>query len=264
MGKVEAQNYLDGIKKQLYEVGVKTEYKLLDGQAANNIIEFAHSQKVNLIVLSSHGGSGLSVWNVSSVVQKIAQKAHLPTLIIRAYQTPLERLDKLHYQNILIPLDSSQRAECALPIATILARHFKARLLVSHVVSRPEIPRRTTPTAEDIALTAQLTERNREEAAKYLQQIEHRLMSKDIDVQTRLLLHNDVASALHELVEQEKVDLLIMIAHGYSGQTKWPYGNVVEKFITYGATPLLIYQDFKPGELVRTQAEAAMEQLKGR
>jgi len=263
MGKFEAQNYLECVNERLRKVGLETNYALLDGQAANSIIEFAHSHQVNLIILSSHGRSGLSVWNVSSVVQKITQRAHLPTLIVQAYHSPLDELDVLQYKNIMIPLDSSQRAECALPIVTRLARHFKAKLLVVHVVSRPEMPRRTTPTAEDISLAGQLSERNREEAAKYLQQIKHRLESKDVDVHTRLLLQDDVASALHGLAEQEKVDLLVMSAHGYSGESKWTYGNVVEKFITYGSTPLLIYQDFKPNELGHTQAEAAMEQHKG-
>jgi nucleotide-binding universal stress UspA family protein len=263
MGKLEAKNYLERINTHLRQSGLQTESKLINGQAANGIIEFAHDSQANLIILSSHGRSGLSVWNVSSVVRKIIQRAYLPTMIVRAYQAPEESITDLNYKRIMIPLDSSQRAECAIPISTRLARYYKAQLLVTHVVSQPEMPRRTPLSKDEITLIDQLIQLNKEEATKYLQQIKNRLKSKDIDVQTHLLLRDDVASALHEVVEQEDVDMVILSAHGYSGKTKWPYGNVVEKFITYGSTPLLIYQDFMPDDLEQTQAETMMEQLKG-
>jgi nucleotide-binding universal stress UspA family protein len=178
-------------------------------------------------------------------------------MIIRAYQTGLPGLSNLRYRTILTPLDSSNRAECVLPVAVRLASHFNARLLISHVVSRPEMPRRTAPTAEDIQLADELTERNRSEAAKYLKQIESRLSCEEVNLQTRLLIKENVASALHGLVEQENIDLVVMSAHGYSGESRWPYGNVVEKFITYGSTPLLIYQDFRPEELGDSQRKVA-------
>ncbi|MEA3398019.1 MAG: universal stress protein [Chloroflexota bacterium] len=47
---------------------------------------------------------------------------------------------------------------------------------------------------------------------------------------------------LHNLVEQVDADLVVLSAHGHSGETRWPYGNVVVSFIGYGATPLLIVQ----------------------
>jgi nucleotide-binding universal stress UspA family protein len=264
MVKIEAQNYLEGIAQLLHQAGLQVDCQLIDGQAANSIIDFAHSKSTDLIILSSHGRSGLSAWNVSSVVQKIVQRAHLPYMIIRAYEPRQDLYSDLKYQTLLVPLDSSQRAECVLPIATRLASYFQARLLVVHVVARPEMPHRMPLSVEDIALADRLTERNCREATKYLEQIKNRLTSKNVNVQTRLLLKDNVAFALHELVEQENVDLVVMSAHGYSGKTRWPYGNVVEKFITYGATPLLIYQDYKPNELDSTHAEIAMRQIKGR
>ena len=125
------------------------------------------------------------------------------------------------------------------------------------------MPRRTPLTVEDDKLSKSLTERNKQEAAKYLAQIENRLRAKTVDVQTRLLLREDISSTLHELADQEEVDLVVMSAHGYSGARKWPYGNIVQKFIAYGSTPLLIYQDFKPNELGLTQAETVLDEHTG-
>lgn len=263
LGRAETERYLDNVASRLARGGLKTQRVLLDGHAANSIIEYAHKHRVELIILSSHGRSGLSAWNVSGVVQKIIQRAHLPTMIVRAYQTIPAGLSAMNYPSILAPLDISQRAECILPIAVKLARQYGARLIFAHIVVQPEMPRRTAPSEEDINLAKQLVDRNHAEATKYLSQVKNRLASQDLRVETRLLVRENTASALAELVIEENVELVVMSAHGYSGETMWPYGNVVEKFIHYGSTPLLIYQDLKPEEFKQTQAEEILTQLKG-
>jgi nucleotide-binding universal stress UspA family protein len=49
--------------------------------------------------------------------------------------------------------------------------------------------------------------------------------------------------ALHQLAEQEHIDLVALSAHGYSGNSQWPYGSMVNNFILYSKAPLFIVQD---------------------
>jgi nucleotide-binding universal stress UspA family protein len=258
--KVEAEAYLGELAGRLHEAGLQMEHKVIEGRAAEQIIEFVRHHHIDLIILSSHGRSGLSGWNVSSVVQKIILRAYVPTMIVRAYQPVARDLTGLRYRRLLVPLDCSQRAECVLPPATTLARFHKSELLLVHVVSKPEMPRRTPPTQEDIELANRIIERNWLEASRYLKQLQSQL---SLDVQTRLLVSDDAAATLHDLVDQENVDLVVLSAHGYSGRTKWPYGSMVVNFIAYGTTPLLIVQDLTPDEVERTQAEVAAREYKG-
>ena len=260
ISKVEARIYLDGWAALLQETGLRTEGTLLEGQAAERIIKFARSHDVNLIILSSHGRSGLSGWNVSGIVQKIILRAYLSTMIVRAYQPASHDLAGLGYRRLLVPLDCSQRAECILPPVTSLARFHKAQPLLVHVVRRPEVICRTPPTQESDKLANQLMEYNQQEAARYFEQIQTRL---PLEAKTRLLVSDNVEMTLHELVEQENIDLVVLSAHGYSGRTKWPYGSVVINFIAYGTTPLLIMQDLSPDEVERTRAEIATREYKG-
>ena len=260
ISKAEARAYLDGLTTRLQEAGLSAENALVEGHAAERIIEFAHGHDVNLTILSSHGRSGLSGWNVSSVVQKIILRAHVPTMIVRAYEPATRDLTGLHYRRLLVPLDCSRRAECVLPPATTLARFHKSELLLANVVSRPEMPRRAPLTQEEIKLANRITELNQLEAVRYLEQFQSRL---SFDARTRLLVGDDVAATLHDLVDQENIDLVVLSAHGYTGGTKWPYGNLVVNFIAYGTTPLLIVQDLPPHEVERTRAEAAATEYKG-
>jgi len=258
--RAEARAYLDGLSTRLQKAGLRTESTLLEGQAAERIIEFVRSHDVSLIILSSHGQSGLSNWNVSSIVQKIILRAYVPVMIVRAYQPVASDLTGLRYRRLLVPLDCSQRAECVLPPATTLSRFHKSELLPVHVVSRPEMVHRAPPTHEDVALADQLPERNRSEAARYMENLQARL---SLDIQARVLVSDNAAATLHDLVEQEEADLVVLSAHGYSGRTKWPYGSMVVNFIAYGTTPLLIVQDLSPDEMELTQAEMATREHKG-
>ena len=70
--KQHAEKYLEGISNRLSEAGLLgVESVILEGNPAGSVIDFARSNNVDLIALSTHGHSGLSGWNVSGVVQKI-------------------------------------------------------------------------------------------------------------------------------------------------------------------------------------------------
>jgi nucleotide-binding universal stress UspA family protein len=259
-GEVEAKAYLDGWTDRLQAAGLRTTNALLEGQAAERIIEFAHDHDVSLVLLSSHGRSGLSEWNVSSVVNKIILRAHTSVMVIRAYRPVASALTGMHYQRVLAPLDCSQRAECVLPLAAVLAHAHEAELLLAHVVSRPGVPHRAPLSQDVIELVHRLTEHNRIEATRYLEELRSQL---SVDIQTRLLISDNASAALHELVAQENVDLVMLGAHGYSSGTRWPYGSMVLNFVAYGTTPLMIVQDLSPDEIERTQAEMAAREHKG-
>jgi nucleotide-binding universal stress UspA family protein len=259
-GRAEAKAYLEELTTRLREAGLRTDNTLVEGRAAERIIEFAYGHDVDLIVLSSHGRSGLSRWNVSSVVQKIILRAYVPTMIVRAYQPVARDLTGLCYRRLLVPLDCSQRAECVLPPATTLARFHKSELLLVHIVSRPEMPRRAPPTQQEVELANRVTELNQLEATRYLEQLQSHV---SLDIRTRLLVSDNATATLHDLVDQEDVDLVALSAHGHSGGTKWPYGSMVVNFIAYGTTPLLIVQDLSPDEVERTRAEVAAREYKG-
>jgi nucleotide-binding universal stress UspA family protein len=241
--KTEAKLYLEKVSARLLKSQLRIDATVLEGLVAESIAEFAQSQGVNLIILSSHGRSGLTQWGISSVAQKIILSAPTSVLIVRANQPAVSELKEQPYRQILVPLDGSQRAENALPLITLLARFHKSRTHILHVVRSPEMARHMPPAQEDVDLSNRIVARNREEAIRYLEQVKSRSHLDCIDVQTHLITSDNAAAALHGLVEQEHIDMVALNAHGYSGNNQWPYGSMVINFILYGKAPLLIVQD---------------------
>ncbi len=247
--KAEAESYLRTLAGRWQGTGLTLKRQMLEGEAAEQIVDFAHSSAMSLIILSSHGQSGLTGCNVGSVVQKIAMRARTSILIVRAYQ---RKSADLRYRRLLVPLDGSQRAEWVWPLATILARAEEAEILLAHVVKPPEMPRRLPPTAEDVELADRVVKRNAEEARRYVEELSAWMPAS---VRGRVMVGEHVPATLHQLADEEGVDLVVLSAHGYSGGTRFPYGGVVTSFITYGSTPVLIVQDLPADEIQPNPAE---------
>ena len=238
INKTEAKLYLEKIGDRLQKSGLQTKSIVLEGPVAESITEFAQNEGMKLVILSSHGRSGLRKWGISSVTHKIILSAPTSVFIVRA-----QKLKEQLYGRLLVPLDGSWRAEIILPMVTQLARYHKSQIQIVHVVKSPEMARHMPPMQEDIDLSNRIVMRNREEALHYLEQVQLRSPLAGIDVQAHLLTNDNPTAALHELVDREQIDMVVLSAHGYSGNNQWPYGSMVNNFILYGKVPLLIVQD---------------------
>jgi len=258
--KVEAKACLNNVAARLGRAGLDPELLLLEGQPAQTIIDYARSHGINLIMMSSHGKTGMSRWNVNSVVRKIIQESLISSMVIRAYNPIVSELDGLRYRKLLVPLDGSLRSECVLPTAVSLTQRHQASLLLGHVVVKPEMPRQTPLNQDDLALIQHFVDRNLAAADDYFK---HLLTRLAVDFVPRVLVRENIAISLHQLVEDEAVDLVVISAHGYSGNAKWPYGSLTTSFIEYGTTPLLIVQDLEPNDLALSRAESAAREMKG-
>jgi len=258
--KVEAEAYLDKLAARLNRVGLQAEKVIPEGLPQERIVEFTRDHGIGLIIISTHGQSGLSGWNVSSVVQKVILHAHVPMMIVRAHTSPATDIAQIRYQRVLVPLDGSQRAECALPLAKKLASFLNSKLLLVHAVVKPEIPRHTLLSEEERQLVDRLTELNQTRADEYLKQLRAQLSP---DVETRVIIGDAPVATLQDVVVQENAELVVLSAHGCTGGTRWPYGSIALNFIAYGTTPLLIVQDLSPEEMERALAKLTTRQPKG-
>jgi len=261
MRKSEAIAYLKAVKKCLKDIDLDSDIQVMEGNPAQQIIEFARQENVELIIMSSHGSSGLSQWNINSVVQKVLLKAFMPIMIIRSYQESYESLDGLKYKRLLLPLDGSKRAECVLSLAKSISAVHDSKILLTHIVEEPKLPRQTPLSDKDQQLVKRLTEINADESEKYLNNLVNQF--EDLEVASIIESSKKPTTALHNIVDREKIDLVLLSAHGYSGENRWPYGNIALNFIVYGTTPLLIIQDLSQDEAVKSLAEKYAEQSKG-
>ena len=254
MARAEAHAYLASIATRLAAEQLSATAELVQGRAAEQITSFAKRESADLIVLATHGDAGPQPWTLGGTVQKVIASAPTSMLIVPADEQRASAPLTVRLRRMLLPLDCSQRAECILPAATELAQHHGADLVLAHVVIEPEMPRRMGPSEEDLELSRRLVERNRRAAQRYLRDVQSRLAGVSEHVQVRLCIAPRRAQTLHELAQREGIDLVILSAHGSTGDAHQRYGAVAAEFLQAGYGPVIILQDL--GALMRDERPA--------
>ena len=80
-----AREYLDKLVKKLKEKGIAAESEVLyGGHVVDELVNYADKNEVDLIVIATHGRSGVSRWVWGSVTDRILRTAPMPVLIVRA------------------------------------------------------------------------------------------------------------------------------------------------------------------------------------
>ena len=81
VNREEMLNYLDKIAGDLANQGIKADIATAEGRPAEAIIEYASTHAIDLIVMSTHGRSGLTRWAFGSVADKVLRQSPVPVLL---------------------------------------------------------------------------------------------------------------------------------------------------------------------------------------
>lgn len=160
------------------------------------------------------------------------------------------------YKKILVPLDGSKLAECALPHVEELAGGCGTEevILVS-VTERVQGYRAVEgPTEAGVRsgggwpgsveppgqrLVPEAFGKKEKQAQRYLERIAKTMAAKGINVSTEVLLWKP-AEAIVGYAKQYGCDLIVMASHGRSGPSRWAYGSVADKVLRSSCIPVLI------------------------
>jgi len=82
--KKNAEKYLSEVAARLDTPGLTITLKALAGRAAERLIDYSEKSRVELIIIATHGRSGVTRWVRGSVADKILRSSRIPVLMIRA------------------------------------------------------------------------------------------------------------------------------------------------------------------------------------
>jgi nucleotide-binding universal stress UspA family protein len=88
--------YLSGIAERLGDKGLKVQPEVVAGNPAEEILHMSEAGRADLIVMASHGRSGLQRLWLGSVAMKVVHAAKVPVLLLRASEVAEETADKQH------------------------------------------------------------------------------------------------------------------------------------------------------------------------
>ncbi len=233
--------YLDAYLKEkadsLRSQGLAVETIARVGRAAEEVLSQAHAF-ADLIVVATHGRSGVARWRLGSVADKVVRGADCPVLVIG----PNVSLDLARYEpkRILVPLDGSELAEESLNVARWLADKSGAGIDLVRVVPPPVMA------GEGIAgiYPVDLLEALEEGAGAYLQETAKKLNSRqEVRVTT---LTGTIGDQLFRYLETNPADLIVMTSHSRKGVLRWVLGSIADRLL-HGPAPVLVLRPSSDG-----------------
>lgn len=218
--------------------GVVVAATVLDGAVVASLNEYAVDTEAGLVVMTTHGRSGLGRAWLGSVADGLLRASHRPLLLLRPVEGEalVDRLDGVRH--ILVPLDGSRLAEAALPEATALAVLAGARITLSRIV--PPVPFPDAAAFGGVPADPVVLDAQRTEAARYLDDVAGRLREEGLDVSTAVSVSWSPAAGVLDISRASQVDLIAMATHGRGGWQRVALGSVADKVVRGGHTPVLV------------------------
>jgi nucleotide-binding universal stress UspA family protein len=193
------------------------------------IRQYAADNEIDLIVMGTHGRTGVRRFLLGSVTEKVVRLSDVPVLVVHVDDEVGGR--GVPYRDVLVPTDGSEGASAAVAPAASLARTFDATV---HVVSVVDTGAATMAggwelLADDLEAAAETA----------VADVAADLADHGVDrVETAVEIGTPYR-ALRDYVEAEDVDLVAMGTHGRSGIERYLLGSVTEKLLRTSPAPVL-------------------------
>lgn len=238
----EAETYLADAARRGFPPGIKVRRHVHAAAVADvvhSIIFHAQEEhQPDLIVLCSHGRSGMRDVVSSSIAQQVVAESTIPVVLVKPKKGKTAHFKLKH---ILVPLDYESVHDASLAITQELASAFRAELNILCV-----IPTRRTLSGEKAAASSMLPvtaaaylDMKEEEARQHFQ--EHlEAFKKSGILATAEIARGDPAIVITRKAEENKADLIVLGTHGKAGLKAFWSRSVTANVARRTGIPLLL------------------------
>jgi nucleotide-binding universal stress UspA family protein len=245
MHKAYIQQVAETTRKSLEQtVSIQVKSKCITGHPAEEILRYSHTHKIDLIIMTTHGLSGINRWAMGSVAYKVMRSERVPVFLISANIDDQTIVEKANSNTILVPLDGDKGSEVVLPYVEKLIKQIgieELRVMLLSVCEKPQIssdypsnmPLSWEEHVEKELVMCKLT------SGPYLADISKQLKNNGLRVQFEVSLGKP-ENEIIKYANESNVGLIAMSTHGRSGLSRWAYGSVAEKVMLGTITPVIM------------------------
>lgn len=238
------------IKKYFVKLSVKSikvDSVFFAGHIAEQIVDYAEEQKIGLIVMATHGRSGIRRWVLGSVAAKVVSATEQPMLLIRANDTSPKRRKKQLFKKALVPLDGSKESEAIIPYIGELASKLKTEVVLFHVVAPVQFFYGIPGEASNPPYGPDDIDKLVAKKKGYLDTLGAGLKEKGIKTSSSVVVGEpakDIVSKANEI----HANVVAMSTRGHSGFDRWTLGSTADKVLHGGNTPIMIVRASRDNE----------------
>ena len=144
------------------------------------------------------------------------------------------------FKNVLLPLDGSPLAECALPHVKNLAREGNVGTVVLLTVAEFDIPYGPYGNIGNNFDFVSFCAACKKECQDYLDRVRSNFTAEGIKVETVVIESGNTAQSINDYAQANGVDLIVIATHGYTGMKRMLIGSVAFKIMHESHVPVLL------------------------
>lgn len=242
MHRVYVEHTAEVLRRRMQESGAEgaqVRSAIVAGDPAHEILRYVEENKVSLIVMGTHGRSGIRRWVMGSVAVKIHRCSDAPVRLVRSLARGETAPEDWPEKRILVLLDGSEPAEQVLPYVVHHARMSDAEVTLLRVCEPPLISADYPGPLSWEEHVEQVTSHQQGQCSLYFGDVEKRLKGMGLKVKSESLLGN-AAEEIVNYVARNQFNLIAMTTHARCGLSVWPIGSTADKVIHGTSSPILL------------------------
>ena len=205
------------------------------GKPFHVIVTLAAELECDLIVITTHGYTGLAHVLLGSNAERIVQHSPCPVLVMRGRPDESRPAANVaDFRWILLPTDFSENSRKAFPLVATLAREFDARLILANVqpaiAMTGEIP---------LVFTEQEIASRHVKIEAELRRCRSEHFSTELST-TTAVLEGIPHQALCEMAKAVDPGLIVIATHGHTGWEHALIGSTAERVVRHAPCPVLV------------------------
>ncbi len=271
VAREEADEYVRNLARRPEFGDITVETRVVEGHVSEEILDVARDEKCDMIVICTHGYSGLNRWRLGRVAAQVARHAPVPVLVVPAHDEREASSATDNSARLLITLDGSALAEAAIAPGLDIVRALAApEHITVHLLEVVDffaaVMADTTHEDASSASVIGAEEQALQAARAYLETAAQRIHEEHpgLNVIPTAVLASDVADAIITVAEDSlRYDFIAMATHGRGGPQRWALGSITERVLHTTRLPLIIARSPDAIERDRQVAEAR-DDRKGR
>lgn len=226
---------------------------------AETLLETAKEEQCDVIVLGTHGRTGLPRLLLGSVAERVARMAHVPVLLIRS-----DDVKPKTFNTVLFATDGSHHSDLARRHADALAQKFGAKLVILNVaVEVGQMPLELgrawmyTDTAHIRKQMDDYIAKLKAKGQSVLENTMRRTKNKHVNLLLREGRHQLTSEVICDVATEVSADLIVVGTQGHTGLRKFFLGSVANEVAHNAKHPVLLVRDGSTSEMNKGEAHVS-------
>ena len=223
--------------------GVEVTYALLEGSPAQALADHARAKRVGLIVMTTHGHSGITRFWLGSVADRLLRWVKMPVLLLR----PTDGALQTEFRHTLVALDGLSEGERVLEPAIELGSLGRDAQFTLVQVVEPPVALITRMAMQPAKMPRHWHELQENCARSYLERMAETMRARGLSVSTQMISARGIGEQILGLARGIGADLIVVGTHGARGVERMLLGSVADKVIRGATQAVLVVPTQKEG-----------------